>query len=206
MGARTFLTAEARQRAGAAVKAVEARTSAEIVVAVRWRSAHYRGVCYLFGLLCTFAATLYMYLSPTVFHVSAIPLEMLLTFGVGFAVSSAVTPLRRLLTLPRQRAAHVAAAARAAFYDLGLSRTSGRSGILVYLSLFERIVEILPDIGVDTRELGAGWADATARMRAALRRYDREALFAALETLGPVLGEVMPRSSDDVNELPDEPM
>lgn len=206
MSEQAFLTDSARGRAAAAVKAVEAHTSAELVVAVRRQSSTYRSGCYLFALLCSLAAFLYLYFSPRVYNANSIPLELLLMFGLGYAACSAVPPLRRLLTPKRERRARVAAAARAAFYDLGISRTTGRNGILVFISLFERIAEVVPDIKVDPRALGDGWTEATTRIQTAVERGELEGLFVAVETLGPVLGKAMPRQPDDVNELPDEPM
>jgi putative membrane protein len=205
VSARSFLEDKARSRAAAAVKAVEAQTSAEIVVAVRPRSADYRAACYRWGCLFSVAGMLYIYFAPKLFYAITIPLDLLLTFAIGFVTAYYVPPLQRLLTLPRDRRDRVATAARAAFYDLGVSGTTGRNGILVFVSLFERIVEVVPDLRVDPRGLGAGWTDALAAMQKAARRLDGDALWAALESLGPVLGRAMPRSSDDVNELPDEP-
>jgi putative membrane protein len=206
MREQAFLTDVARRRADAAVKAVEAQTSAELVVAVRRQSSAYRSSSYLFGLLCSGAAFLFLYFSPRVYRADFIPLELLLMFGLGFAVCSVAPPLRRLLTRQRERRARVATAARAAFYDLGISRTTGRNGVLIFVSLFERIAEAVPDIKVDTTALGEGWRGAMTSMQTAVERRDLEGLFTAMETLGPVLGKAMPRQPDDLNELPDEPM
>jgi len=205
MSQRAFLEEQARQRASEAVKAVEAQTSAEVVVAVRRRSASYRGASYLFASLCSCGALGHLFLSPKLYDVRAIPLELLLAFGLGFLVASALPPLQRLFTLERHQVAQVAMASRAAFYDLGIAGTRGRNGILIYVSLLERRVEVLSDLGVDEKRLGEGWATATQAMRAAVRRFDFAALLAAIEGLGPVLAKVMPRSEDDVNELGDEP-
>lgn len=205
MSERAFLGDEARRRAAAAVKAVEAQTSAELVVALRRRCSGYRNGCTLFGLLCSLASFLYMYFSPRVFRVEWLLLEVLLVFGVGFGLACAITPLRRVLSLPSQRRALVATSARAAFYDLGVSRTTGRNGILVFVALLERMVEVLPDVKVDPTALGEGWSGPVAQMQTALARQDVEGLFVAIEALGPALGRAMPRQADDVNELPDEP-
>lgn len=204
MGELAFLQGEARAKAACAVQAVEAQTSAELVVAVRRRSDSYRGTCWLFALLCACAAMLYAQFSPTVFHPYYLQLDLLLAFGLGYAVCS-LTPLRRWLTPGRTKAARVAAAARATFYDLGVSRTSGRNGILLYVSLLERRAELVPDIAIEPRVLGDGWTRAAAAIQAAAGRCDFDALLEAMSALGPALGQAMPRQADDVNELPDEP-
>jgi putative membrane protein len=100
--------------------------------------------------------------------------------------------------------ANVDRAARAAFFDLGISRTSGRSGILVYVSLFERRCVVLTDIGLAPSLLEPGWAAAQSELALTVKRRDWAAFHRTLESLGPVLGRAYPRSEDDVNELPDE--
>jgi putative membrane protein len=98
----------------------------------------------------------------------------------------------------------VAEAARVTFYDLGISRTSGRNGLLVFVSTFEQRALVLVDIGIDVAALGPAWSEACDAMSRAVKQRDLPAFEQALESLGPILGARMPRSADDVNELPDE--
>ena len=57
-----------------------------------------------------------------------------------------------------------------AFVDLGVSRCAGRSGVLVYVAMFERLVEVVPDVGVDVKALGPKWTKALADLQTALDR------------------------------------
>jgi putative membrane protein len=98
----------------------------------------------------------------------------------------------------------VRSAARAAFVDLGISRTSGRWGVLVYVSILERAAEVVPDLGVDLGMMGEEWTRAVKAIHVAAARLDFEAFKAAALALGPVLGKAHPHRDDDVNELPDE--
>ncbi len=94
--------------------------------------------------------------------------------------------------------------ARVAFFDLGISRTSGRNGLLVYASMFERRCVVLTDIGVDPARLGPRWMVSERELADAVKRRDLAAFQRALVQLGGVLCTAHPRSDDDVNELPDE--
>jgi uncharacterized membrane protein len=88
--------------------------------------------------------------------------------------------------------------------DEGVGRLRGRNGILVYASQLERAVVVVPDLGLDVTRLGSAWQAAVDRLEAALTpRLDLDAFEVALRALGPLLGRVLPRSHDDVNELPD---
>jgi putative membrane protein len=199
-----FFSPDSKQRAAQAVRAVEAQTSAEVVVAVRRRSGDYGVAAYHFGLLLLAIVVVYMLVAPQLFTVGAMALDGLLAFLVGLVACRAIRGLTRLLTPKRTLSANVQTAARAAFYDLGIGRTQGRNGILVFISTFERRHTVLPDVGVDPQKLEPTWSRAGEQMAAALMAHEPERFFTALETLGPALGAVMPRAADDVNELPDE--
>ncbi len=199
-----FFSDEAKRASVASVRSVEAQTSAEVVVAVRKRSGHYGVLAYHFGLGLAALVVLLLLVSPRVYSVGAIALEGLLALLLGVGVAASFDTLRRALSRSTTLDANVNAAARAAFYDLGISRTSGRNGILVFVSLFERRCVVLTDIGLDPAALEPGWLAANSALAGAVKRRDLKAFQGALESLGPVLGRAHPHSDDDVNELPDE--
>jgi len=204
MSERDFFSEEAKRESAASVRAVEAQTSAEIVVAVRKRSGRYGVLAYHVGLGLAAVVVVYLLVVPTEYSVEMIAFEALLAFALGAALSANFDTVLRLVSRPSTLEANVSIAARAAFYDLGISRTSGRNGILVYVSLFERRCEVVPDIGIVPSALEPGFQSARADLTSAIKRRDVPAFNRALSALGPVLGRVHPRSADDVNELPDE--
>jgi len=199
-----FYQDEAKQRTARAVKAVEEQTSAEVVVAVRRRSGDYRIAAYYFGFGAVAVVTLYMLVSPQLFSIGAMALDAVVAFALGALLCRNVETLSRALTPASRLRGNVETAARAAFFDLGISRTSGRNGILVFVSTFERTCAVLTDIGIDVAALGEGFEKSRDSMQRAIKQRDFDAFISALESLGPALGEAMPRMEDDVNELPDE--
>ncbi len=204
MGQAAFFRDEAKKRAAAAVKAVESQTSAEVVIAVRKRASDYRAADYHFGLSILALTVIYMLVSPQIFEVETIVLEGFGAFVIGALLSANIAPIRRLLLRGKMLAQNVETAAHATFYELGISRTTSRNGILVFVSAFERRCTIVPDIGIDPEKLGAEYKEALLAIQAATKKMDLEAFLASVEKLGPALGKSMPRSADDVNELPDE--
>jgi putative membrane protein len=204
MGKSTFFSDEARERAGKAVKAAEAQTSAEIVVAVRRVSGNYRAADYHVGFVGLGLVVAYMLVAPQVFSVGMIALNGVGAFVIGALVSANISAIRRLLLRRNKLEAEVEKAAQAAFYSLGVSRTSGRNGILVFLSTFERCSAVVVDIGIDADALGEDYQHALAAIADASKALDIDAFRAAVESLGPALSHAMPRADDDVNELSDE--
>lgn len=206
MGDPRFTDRTARADVAAAIREVEAVTSAEIVVAVRPSSGHYRHTDYVVGSLFAFAALLVFLFDSHEFAINWMPLDTLIIFSIGSLLSANVPPLRRLLTSKKLMLANVRTGSRATFVDLGVSRTSGRTGILVYASMFERRVEVVANTGIDVAVLGPSFTAAVTSLDAAVHRGPSFSRFVdALRSLGPILGKALPRLEDDVNELPDEP-
>jgi putative membrane protein len=204
--ANTFLEDAARTQAAEAVAAVESQTSAEVVVAVRTASGHYAQADMRLGAGLAYVTLLVLLFIPADVHLYAFPPAVLLAFAAGALASRQAPALRRALTSPKLQADSVRTAAQAAFTALGVSRTSRRTGILVFVSLLERRVEVVTDYGVDTSLLGAEWQDALARMSASLAASQQPApFFEALRGIQAPLSRALPRMEDDVNELPDMP-
>ena len=206
MSERAFYRPESRSGITAAIKDVEAKTAAEVEVAVRRVSGTYRDVYFLFGFAFALVVLAVLLFHPKPWAAKSMPIDVAIAFAVGSALAGHFWNLARILVPGKRQAAQVRAAALATFTELGVSRTHGRHGILVYVSLFERRVEVVPDLGIDVVAMGNGWPKGLDAMQAAMHhRHDLDAFIEALRALGPVLAAAMPRTADSVNELPDEP-
>src|SRR5215470_3635315 len=89
---------------GAAIGEIEAKTNAEVVVAVRGRSGTYRHADYLCGAIVAFVGLLFVLFSPFEFHTYWIPFDVIALFVAGAFVSSRGNGLRRVLTTRKFRA------------------------------------------------------------------------------------------------------
>ncbi|MFO1049617.1 MAG: hypothetical protein U1E52_17185 [Geminicoccaceae bacterium] len=105
----------------------------------------------------------------------------------------------------RQRAAR--RLARDQFFELGLHRTSARTGVLLFVSPHDRYVEVIADAGVPGPLPDAAWQPCVDAVRDEARAQHLAAgLERALELLGAELRERLPGMGDDRNELPDRPV
>ena len=205
MSERSFYEERAKREAKAAVVEIEGRTSAEIVVCVRHVSGTYRDADYLFGFLLSLAALLAMLFAEREFLLGSFPVGVVAAFVFGTVAAAHIDPIRRLLVFPARKLAAVRTAARAAFVEMGVSRTHHRTGILLYVSVFERRVEVVPDVGIDPRALGPDWKTAVAALERSLTPSpDVDRFLGAMRALGPILAHALPHHAGDVNELPDE--
>jgi putative membrane protein len=204
MSERQFLEADAKARTSAAIRGVEAQTAVELVVAVRRRASHYFATSIGFGFVCGVTAFAVMWFSPRVYDVRTMPLDAVLAVVLGAVLAWAVPSLRRLLTPKRALARHAERAAKEAFSALGIAKTRGRTGLLVYVTLFERTAVLVPDSGIPEAAVTGSLAAIRAALAGAIARLDVDAFLAALARLGPACGAVLPRSPDDENELCDD--
>ena len=90
MSERQFLEASAKQRAASAVRAVEAQTAVEVVVAVRRRASHYVWTSVAFGAACGAAGFAYMWFSEQIYDVLTMPLDTAIAWSREHGGSSMV--------------------------------------------------------------------------------------------------------------------
>src|SRR5678815_802131 len=120
---------------------------------------------------------------------------------VCFAVECALPPLRVLRKLtPRERALEV-------FGLLRVWDTEENAGVLIYLLLADRDVEIIADRGIDRRVDQGEWQAICARMEAAFAqgRYG-EGVTGGVTEISALLARHYPRTAGAENELPDRPV
>ena len=190
---------------GAAVREIEAKTNAEIVVAVRGRSGTYRHADYLFGAIVAFIGLLFVLFSRFEFHTFWIPFDVIALFVAGAFVSSRGDWLRRALTTKTFRAKAARAGAAAMFYEAGIANTSAENGLLIYLSLLERRMEVIADRGILKAVPPLKWNHAVFELKSIAKDPDPEKLIAAMSELGKLLAEHMPPVGENPNELADGP-
>lgn len=187
------------------VKEIEQETDAEIVIVVRARSGNYRHADFLWGALFSYAALLFLLFSPFVFNHYWVALDVALLFCLGAYASSRSDTLRRVLTAKKYRAEAARAGASAMFYEAGVANTNAEMGVLIYLSLLERRLELIADRGVLKAVPPLEWNERVFDLRQAGRRPQVETLLQRLRSLGALLAEHLPPTGENPNELSDTP-
>jgi putative membrane protein len=196
----------------AAVEAAERRTRGEIVPMVVPVSARYRDVSYLAGLILALVVLAVLSVDHgwgrwqwTGRHPGWMIVWVLAAYGLGNFIGR-FPPIIRLLTSDERMAMKVRLRAERAFYEEGLHKTKEGTGILIFLSLLERRVEILADQAIDARVPPGTW-DMLVRDLVQGIRTDRqtEAFCDVIRRCGDLLAIHFPtHGGDNPNELPDE--
>lgn len=218
----TLLSDEDQARIAAAVHAAEGRTRGEIVPILARQSDDYADVALWWSIGIALFALGFVTVFPN-FYLGLVDailgrwatewtpravLELALTIAtLKFAGSWLLLlwrPLRITLVPKSIKMRRVRARALQAFHLGTDRRTTGRTGILLYLSLAERRAEIIADEAIHARVEDSVWGVAMTDLLAEVRHGRiADGLIAAIGDIGAVLTAHLPRARDDVNELPD---
>lgn len=212
-----------RQRVSAAIAATEANSNGEIVAVATPISDAYHDIALQWALVPLFAVLAWAAWRPTALAWwydfllggwSPDPtlgqlFTLLMVFAaLKFAVALLILrwmPLRLALTPAATKHRRVRRRAIAVFQAAVASRTVGRTGILIYLSLAERRAEIVGDEAITKVTSPETWGDAMTALLVEVRQgHYGDGIVAAVERVGAVLSEHFPRSSTDTNEIPDK--
>lgn len=195
-----FLSEEGERELEAAVTAIEAVSSAEVVVAIRPRvrsSIVQHVIVALVASIGMLAFTLYSPIAFRLWHILTLPI---MAGFLGGMLVEAIPGLYRFLLPAEYRSQHVYDAACAAFIQRGIHATRDRTGILVYIALRERCVELVGDLGV-REHLGAETLIAWSGILEGALAGGATGLAKQLAAFAPDLAKALPRRADDIDEL-----
>jgi len=93
------------------------------------------------------------------------------------------------------------------FSQLRIWDTAHNNGVLIYLLLTDRDVEIIADRGIDTRVGAAGWEKICAEMEGSFRAGNfAGGTIKGIQAVSRQLATHFPRHGGGKNELPDTPV
>jgi putative membrane protein len=209
--AKEFLSTEEQKRISRCVQEVEKTTSGEIVPMVVSASYHYPLasllgaliVALLLGVGLTAAESIRrawggltifdLWLFPAVFGVVLLAVHELI---------KAVPALKRLFITPGEITEEVEEAALTAFYRQGLGDTRDRTGVLIYISVFERRAYVLADKGIHEKVKPEIWQEVVELVTRGFReKRHADAICHAVRRCGELLAQHFPIKPDDTNEL-----
>ena len=203
-----FLSASDRARIDACIREAELKTRGEIVVLVAHASYAYP----MAGLLgaAAFSIPLSVVVTRLLGELLWIgPSNLWLYLGVWvplFILCREVVfrfpALHRLFIHEKEMEAEVREAAVLNYYHRGLYRTQEETGVLLYVSVFERRVWVLGDRGINARIPEGFWADIVEGTVQGIREgRPVDAICHAVGRIALVLEEQFPVRSGDRDEL-----
>ncbi len=203
--AETFFTEAEKQQIAATIGEVEKKTSGEVVAMVVAASDTYPEAKLLAGLTIGGLAALLVtdfFLADSLGYF--VPLLACGATLVG-SLANIFPPLLRLFIPGRRLETRVAERALRAFYEKKLHTTRDNTGVLFFISLLERKVWVLADMGIyqkisqDTLMAHANGIATGIKQGQACSALCRE-----IEAVGIILTQHFPIKPDDTNEISNE--
>ncbi len=216
------LSASDRDRIAAAVTAAEAHSAGEIVTILADQSDGYEDIALVWSALVALLALALLSAAPLFFlaridnimgswDISWLPGELFALAAIVVTVKFAATWLilrwRRLrFALVPGPIKHARVRARALeYYRIGAEkRTSGGTGVLIYLSHAEHRAEIVTDPEITAKIPVEEWGAAMVALIGHIGdKRVADGMVEAIGKVGAVLTQHFPRAAHDTNELPD---
>lgn len=203
-----FISKADRDKIETCVREAESRTRGEIVVMVVPMSYHYPMADLIgaaaFSLPAAVAVTPVLgglfWAGPSnlwVFLMALIPL-----FLVFHEAVKRVHTLKRWFINRKEIEDEVREAAHVQFFRKGLYRTREETGVLIYVSVFERRVWVLGDRGINAAIPEGHWEGVVATIVQAIKgRKPAEGICQAVGEVSRILQDKFPIRHDDQNEL-----
>jgi len=210
MHVKDFFTAQDLEKIKTAVGQAEGGTGGEIVPAVVAASDHYDEAAWTGATIGAITLPLTAALVHHGVELWGIPspawIALPAALGAVLGFLAARIPLIKRGLIPRhERARQVEQRAAAAFLEHEVFATRDRSGVLIFLSLFERRVVVLGDSGINAKVAQSDWDAVSATIVAGIKDgHPADALVAAVGQVGELLARCgVTRRDDDTDELAD---
>jgi putative membrane protein len=193
-----------KQRITAAIQAAEQKTSGEFVAVVARASDHYLSIPLLWAaLLALLLPGLVLFSSLSIGYFRLYELQ-LATF-ILLALLFEFVPALHLWLVPKGlKHARASRLAHAQFFEQGVHLTQHHSGVLLFVSLAERYVEIVADQGIHAKIGESRWQEIVKLFVDEVSQGKvTDGFVAAIGACGAAMAEHYPAIPGKPNELSD---
>ena len=207
------------KKISSAVKNAEKKTSGEIVTAIIKESYNYAiyelifavitGLIY-FVIMMFFVGNIENWLQGIFWDYSIHHLVMFYGFSTFIVITilyfiGNISNVDRFIVAKKIMQKKVNERAIRHFMESGVYNTKDRTGILIFISILERRVELLADSGINEKIPQGKWQSIVDNIIKGIKKKNVTAhLIESINDCGDLLAQHFPIQPDDVNELSDE--
>ncbi|MCK4653497.1 MAG: TPM domain-containing protein [Candidatus Cloacimonetes bacterium] len=207
------------KKISSAVKNAEKKTSGEIVTAIIKESYNYAiyelifavitGLIY-FIIMMFFVGNIEKWLEGIFWDYSIHHLVMFYGFSTFIVITilyfiGNISNVDRFIVAKKIMQIKVNERAIRHFMESGVCNTKERTGILIFISILERRVELLADSGINEKIPQGKWQNIVDNIIKGIKKKNVTAhLIESINDCGDLLAQHFPIQPDDVNELSDE--
>ncbi len=209
------------QKITEATKTAELKTSGEILTVMTQECEDYRSNVFTIAVIPFMLVSLFIVLfsetyisiiqnmvweidhSSLVVMTVFIPLIFFSVFYMFFSIPSLKYTIVSKETMKKETRLY----AESAFFRHGITATEGATGVLIFISIFERRVELLVDYKIQQAISNDKWEHVVNNIINGIKS-DKfvEVLSQEIIRCGEILSDDFPRSIDDIDELDNKPI
>jgi putative membrane protein len=213
-----YFSGEHKKAIEEAIARAEQQTSGEIVPVVASVSGRYDRAEDIFGLLFAMLVLSTVWIMTqqvvpaegqwldevkTAITLPWALLAMLLGFIAGATVATFFPALRLPFVAKQEMQEEVERSAAEAFHRFRIRGTQASTGVLIYVSLYERQVRVIGDAAISEKLAQSQWDEVCSLVVAGMKSGEpAKGLEDAIAQCGSLLAEHFPTQADDQNELP----
>lgn len=198
------ITDEDKKLIKEAILDVELKTSGEIVPVILSQSDFYPASHFRLALIVGFLASIICYYTynfddPITLIWIQIP-GMLIGYVLAY-----IPFIKRIFISKKEIQEEVHQRSLEVFYENKVSMTRERTGIMIFISLLERRVEVLADCGINEKVSKDYWNELVASLSSQIGKGNMiGGVVASIKVCGEALSESFPIKDNDKNEISDE--
>lgn len=187
------------------IEDIENNSLVEVVAIIKAKSHDYRDVSLWCGFVFLFVFYTFFMFSPIDFDVYLIYFLTIFSFFAGYFLSELFLPLKQIFIKEKRFERNVEIYGRAIFQKGGIRFTNEKIGVLIFVSLFEKRVEIFADRGAETSVPDEDWKKIKSGFQTIFEKNNISVAFIEeLKKCKDVFSAYIPPIENDINELPDD--
>lgn len=196
-----------KQEIKRAVEKAERLTSGQIVPAIVEHADAYRAAEWRFAFVESVIVTaVAMLVFPRLSILAYLLIEIVL-LEIGLFLANRVHGIKRRFLHQVEIDEEVRQKALELFYASGVGNTEKHNGIMIFLSLLEKRVELVADSGIHRQTDQKEWDRIVQELVVAIKEGRmKDGLCASIEKCAEILSREFPKTASDTNTLSDEPI
>lgn len=185
-----------------AISKVEKKSSCELVAVIAKKSGNYRYFAMLGASLISLVVPFFLIMAQPFIDALFVYQIQAVVFVILFLLLNIDSIL--IMLLPKN-ILHKQAKLKAyeTFIILGLQKTTNHQAVMIYVSAYEKYVQILTDGAISSKIDNSIWQNTIDKFTAKVKNKEFDNGFSeAIEEIGEILVEKFPIQENDKNELP----
>ncbi len=199
-----YFKEETRSKIGRVISQIESQSHVELVVIIKSRVHGYSEFPLAIGSALAFVALTYFRFSHEFYDDWVVYIGIVFSFVMGAVLVGGIPMLLRLVVGQKRLEKSAEIMARACFQKGGIHHTRDKTGVLIFIAVWERQIVIIPDQGVESAIPPGEWKKIQQGFRGVFQANNPgQSLLEKLEGLQTLFSRYIPQVEGDINELPD---